>query len=457
MTKRFRFTLTMCIMIGLLAMLSACGSAANDSQGAGNVADKGGNAAQNAANAPEDAPPAEEPAKEVDLTWVGWSGSDKPWIPIIQHMMDTWNTANPKEQVSWLGWPWDQTLQQILVRNQSKQAMDIGQTDLGWLKTLADSGALADLGQLFDKQWLADNFEPSALDAGRIDGVLYALPWTMSATSMVNNPTLLKKAGITSSPATIAEFEADLGKLKALGPDIVPYGMLTKSASASNDIQVWLKVFGGDVFDDAGNIILNNAAGVKTLDWYKSLLAKGYVKMDMARADARNLYMQDKVGFYEDSILAKGLELTNGVAEADVTKHLVPIPRPVVNQGDKTLDKMWGHHLVVFNNSPNKQQAADFIKQIVGKDNSLYYFQNGGLLPTMKSAIADPIVQNDPTSSKFLEITKNSTSVDTDAYNQKAALDNIIVEEFQAAMLDKKSSQQALDDAASRIAAELKK
>ncbi len=447
MKKSFRFILLLCILVSLPALLSACSSsnnAANTEAGAPN-------------NANESAAPSQEPEKEVKLTWVGWSGSDKPWVPIIQQMMDTWNTNNPKASVNWLGWPWDQTLQQILVRHQSKQTMDIGQTDLGWLKTLEESGALTDLGTLFDKKWLEDNFEQSTLKAGKIKGVQYALPWTMSATSMIYNPTLLEKAGITTPPATIAEFEADLEKLKALGSDVVPYGMLTKSASASNDIQIWLKVFGGGVFDSSGNIIINNAAALKTLDWYKSLLSKGFVKMDMARGDARNLFLQDKVGFYEDSILAKGLQLTNGVKDEDVTKHMIPIQRPVLSQGDTPFDKMWGHHLVIFSNSPNKEQAAEFVKHIVSKDNSLYYFQNGGLLPTMKSAIADPIVQNDPTSSKWLDITKNSTSVDTDSYSQKAAFDNIIVEEFQAAMLNKKSSQQALDDAAARIAAELKK
>lgn len=395
--------------------------------------------------------------KAVNLTWVGWTGSDKPSDVIIGDMISKWNSANPKAKVTWLGWPWDQTLQQIMVRNTSKQDMDIGQTEFGWLKSLVEANAIVDVSGLVGQDWLTANFEQSSLGVGQVDGKQYGIPWTMSATSMMFNPTLLEAAGVTKAPTTIAEFEAALQKLKDYDKEIIPYGALTKSASASNDIQVWLWAFGGGVFDASGEVIINNEAGLRTLNWYKSLLDKGYIRMDVARNDARQLFVQGKMGFYEDAILAKGLALSGGVAEADLPKRIQPIPRPVLNAGDTPRDKMWGHVLVVFKNSPNQQKAADFIKHVVGKESSLDYFARGGLLPTMKEAIAAEPVQQDPIAQKWLEITKTSRAGDTEAYSEKAALDNIIVEEFQAALLNSKAPQKALDDAASRIKAALKK
>lgn len=389
--------------------------------------------------------------KEVNLTWVGWSGSDKPSDVIIGDMIAKWNTENPKKTAAWLGWPWDQALQQILVRNTSKQSMDVGQSEIGWLKALQEADAIVDLTELVGKDWMEQNFEASALEVGQIDGKQYGIPWTMSATSMVYNPTLLEAAGVTKIPETLEEFEAALQKLKDYDKEIIPYGALTKSASASNDIQVWLWAFGGGVFDDKGEVIINNEAGLQTMNWYKKMYDKGFIMMDVDRNSARQLFTQGKIGFFEDAILVKGIVLNGGVSEEELLDRLAPMPRPVLNAGDTPRDKMWGHVLVIFKNSPYQQDAADFIKHIVGKESATNYFTQGGLLPTMKEVIASEQVQNDPLAEQWLEITKTSRKGDTEAYSDKAALDNIIVEEFQAMLLNAKEPQQALDDAATRI------
>ncbi len=430
-------------MIMLTAILIAgCGN--NGGSKNGNKGNEGATASQ-------------QSDKKVNLTWVGWSGSDKPSDAIIGGMIDNWNKTNPNTTAAWLGWPWDQALQQIMVRNTSKQDMDVGQSEIGWLKALHEADAIVELSDLVGQDWLNANFEPSALGVGQIDGKQYGIPWTMSATSMVYNPALLEAAGVTKAPETIEEFEAALQQLKAYDKEIIPYGALTKSASASNDIQVWLWMFGGGVFDENGEVIINNEAGLRTMNWYKKLYDQGFIKMDISRNDARQLFTQGKMGFYEDAILAKGIVLDGGVSEDDLLKRIAPIPRPVLNAGDTPRDKMWGHLLVVFKNSPNQQEAADFIKHIVGKESATSYFVQGGLLPTMKEVIASEEVQNDPLAQQWLEITKTSRMGDTEAYSEKAALDNIIVEEFQAMLLNAKEPQKALDDAASRIKSTLKK
>jgi multiple sugar transport system substrate-binding protein len=389
--------------------------------------------------------------KVTKMIWTGWSGEETAFKPIFEDMVSDWNGAHAEAPVTWMGWPWENTLQQVLVRKQTNEPMDVGQSEIGWLKALVDAGAVSDLSEVFEPSWLTENFAESTLKVGQVDGKQYGIPWTMAATSMIYNPTAFEKAGITAPPTTIEEFEQALQKLKDSDKDIIPYGALTKSESMSNDIQVWLWAFGGGVFDADGNVIINNEAGLKTLEWYKKLLDKGFIKMDLARADVRQLYTQNKVGFYDDAILALGLLKTAGVADADLGKHMQPIPRPVLKAGDVPQSKMWGHLLVIYNTATDKNKAADFIRNLVDKETSLNYFKEGGLLPVKKDVIADETIQGNDLAVKWLNITETSRRGDTEMYNQKKELDSIIVEEFQAAMLNAKKPQQALDDAAARI------
>ena len=74
----------------------------------------------------------------------------------------------------------------------------------------------------------------------------------------------------------------------------------------------------------------------------------------------------------------------------------------------------------------------------------------------MKSAMADPRVQNDDWSKQWLGITKNGRLTESTLYKEVAEINNIITEEIQAALLGKKTPQKALDDAAARIKSAIK-
>ncbi|MGE5549096.1 MAG: ABC transporter substrate-binding protein [Bacteroidota bacterium] len=391
------------------------------------------------------------------LVWCGWSGEEEATKPTIQSMVKSWNLKNPTTPVTWVGWPWANTMDQLIIRSQGGEALDVAQLDFGMFATLSAMDVLVDLNQVFGKTWLGRNFEEASLAIGRVNGKQLALPWTIASIGTVYNPTLLQKVGVKEPPVTIQEFESVLMKLKASDPNIIPYALCTKDSTAASDFQPWLWAFGGSYFDKKGNVAINNAQGVKTLTWYKSLLDRGLIKMDMSRFDARTLFAKGLVGFYHDAIMANGIAKTNGVPEKDLYKYIRPMQRPVLKAGDKPQSTMWGHLLVIFKKSGNIKMAGEFIKHIVGAEQSLRYFENSGMLPVMKSAMADPRVQNDDWSKQWLAITKNGRLTESTLYKEVGQINNIITEEIQAALLGKKTPQKALDDAATRIKSALGK
>lgn len=390
--------------------------------------------------------------KAADMTWAGWAGEEEANVPVIEEMIESWNQENEEYQVEWLGWPWSETLQQLIIRSRGGQELDLAQIDMGWLATLEKMEIVRDLNPILGEEWISNNLTESAVEAGNIGGKQLAVPWTSASIGMVYNPDLLENAGVEEVPETIEEFEMALKQLKEENSDIIPYAMITKGAgSLGKDFQAWLWTFGGNVFDDDFNVIINNEAGVETLAWMKKLLENDYIAMDIDRFNARQLFANGNVGFYDDAVFANKLARSNGVEEAELENKVWPMMRPVINEGDKPQSVLWGHQLVIFKNAKDPDKAGEFIKHILSKEHSLHYFEETGTVPVSKDAINSEVVKNDEWIDKWLEITAYGTKAETQKFAEQSELHNIITEEVQAALLDSKSVQEALDDAAQRI------
>lgn len=407
--------------------------------------------ASSTAPAESSSAPAAEPEKKTELVWCGWSGEEASTKPVIEGMVSSWNTANPNTSVSWVGWPWADTLQQLIIRNDGSEKLDVAQIDSSMFPTLVDAGALVDLNTVFDPQWLKDNFPAPALEFGQKDGKQYGLPWTTASIGMLYNPTLLASVGYTEPPKTMAEFEDCLKKLREKDKDIIPYAISTKDSTATADYMPWLWAFGGSVFDNAGKPVVDNEAGVKVLTWYKDMADKGYIKANMSRFDARQLFAQGKVAFYDDAIMARGICESNGVAAADLDKTIQPMLRPVLKEGDKPTSSMWGHMLAIFSKSKDQAQAVEFVKHLVSEEQSLTYFDKSGMLPVMNSALANDKVKNNTWASKWSEITATGRDSELKNYSQNAELSTIISEELQAVIVGQKTPEDAAKSMKSRL------
>ncbi len=386
----------------------------------------------------------------ASIVWAGWSGEEEASKPIFQRMIDTYHqkTGNTAK---WVGFTWNDAAQQLLIRAQGGEQLDISQADISIFNTLAKADVLADLNDILGKDYLQKNFDASALSVGNVDGKQLAMPWSMASISMVYNPKILASAGWKTPPKTMEEFEKCLADVKALGNGIVPYALSTKDATCGADFAPWLWTFGGNMFDKDGNVTVNNDAGVKTLDWYKKLLDNGYVSMDIGRSEARQMFAQGKVAFYDDAVVAKSQVISNGVSPDDVVNVCSAMTRPVVKEGDQPQSVQWGSMLVIYKNSQFKEQAAELAKTLVSDEVALDYFTNGGMPPVTKSAEANEKVQKDAFTKSFLTSTQTARLEETARMTNADAIKKIMTEEIQYVLLGQKTSKQALDEAAQRI------
>ncbi|MDR2981157.1 MAG: extracellular solute-binding protein, partial [Puniceicoccales bacterium] len=396
----------------------------------------------------------EEPAaaEPVEIVWAGWSGEEEGSKQIFIEMQEGFEAASGNN-VTWVGFPWADTAQQLLIRSQGDEQLDIAQVDLGIFASLSETGELADLNEVFGKDYLEENFDAATLALGNVDGKQLALPWSMASITMVYNPEILKAAGWDDYPKTIVEFEQCLADIAAYDSSIIPYAPATKDNTTVGDFEPLLWTMGASVFGSDGSVTINGETAVKVVEWYKSLLDKNFIRLDMTRFDARQLFAQGKVAFYYDAVVAKGSAIANGVDPANISNVCSAMPLPVVNAGDPPQSTMWGHMLVLFEDSTVKEQAAELAKYLVGDAVALKYFEQNGMPPVLNSIVSSPTVQNDPYAKGFLDATKTARLSETSLLPNSSEVRTIIVEELQAAWLGVKDAQTAMNDAAARIEA----
>ena len=101
-------TLALTLGVSLsLSLLSGCG---------------GGQPSGSVSGSP--APGGETGTKPASIVWAGWSGEEEASKEIFQKMMETYET-NTGNDVTWVGWTWADTAQQLLIRNQGSEQLDI--------------------------------------------------------------------------------------------------------------------------------------------------------------------------------------------------------------------------------------------------------------------------------------------------------------------------------------------
>ena len=437
--------LALLLALAMCLSLAACTSSAKNDAAASTAAPAADAAADSGADASESSA---EGGKNI--VWAGWSGEEEASKDIFQRMMKTYEDASGNT-VTWVGWTWADTAQQLLIRTQGGEQLDLAQADIGIFNTIAAADVLADWNEILGEDYLKENFEQSALDVGNIDGKQLGLPWSMAAITMVYNPEILTAAGWEKVPATIEEFEQCMADIKAYDPEIIPYAVSTKDATCAGDFMPWLWTFGGAIFNEDGTVAIDSDAAVKCIEWYQKLMNEGYIAMDTGRGEARQAFAQGKVAFYDDAVVAKGQAVNNGVAPEDVVKVCSAMARPVLNAGDQPQSTMWGHMLVTFKNSEYQQEAADLAKTLVSDEVAMDYFENNGMPPVTKSMAAKDEVKNDAYLNGFLTATSTARLEETARMTNASEIKTIITEELQYALLGQKTAEQAVDDMAARL------
>lgn len=389
--------------------------------------------------------PAAAQDEATDFTFTGWSLNEGSTRDVIMLAVGEFADAS-SVTVTDVAFPYNEYFNQVILQARGGNLSGLVQMDVAWMAPLSALGVLKDLGPSIPEGVYSD----AALNACQVAGVQYGIPWTTASIGMVANQELLEAAGVTEIPATIAEFEAALEALKAYDPDVIPYAAMTDTAQLK-DIIPWIWTFGGTVTDDNGDVVLNDEGTVAAIEWYAGLLDRGLIAADVDRFDARQLFAQGRVGFYDDAIVAKSLAASTKPADLELT--VVPVPRPVLNEGDESQALLWGHCLAVIDDDA-AATATDFALYLTSDPvPTTRYFEQLSLPPTNLEFLNSDAFQNDVYVSTWTnEITATARTNPFWPFAEAARMEGILGEQVQQVLTGNMSAQDAMNDASEEIA-----
>lgn len=301
----------------------------------------------------------------------------------VQHLVDTWNKAHPKETVRLIELPEDADAQrQQMVQNaQTKSdAYSVLNLDVVWTAEFAANQWIAPLPA---SQFDLSQFLPPTVETGKYRDKLYAAPWKTDAGMLYYRTDLLKKAGISAPPKTWTELQADCKKVPGVG---CYGGQFDKYEGLTCNFSEAVDSAGGEIVDASGKPNVNTPQAKAGLDFlvqgFKSgLMPKSAITYQ--EEPSRRDFEAGKLLFNRNWPYQFALD---GKSKIKGKFGVAPIPG-MNGPGSPTLG---GHDLAISQFAKNKATALDFIKFLTAPDQERANLLATSEAPTLASLYGDP-------------------------------------------------------------------
>jgi len=233
------------------------------------------------------------------------------------------------------------------------------------LVTLMNDGLVRSLDDLVAKHGAALN--PSQMVT--VDGKIMAVAFSANAQHLFSRTDVLKKAGISSIPATYEDVLAAAKAIKSAG--LMDYPVALNTAPGWNLGEEFVNMFmgtGADFFKPGtAEVAINNAHGVATLNMLKSLVA--YSNPDYLTYDSNATQAEWEAGNLALATLwgTRGAPILDdeGSSEA-VTSSTVLSSAPTWGNNARPASTLWWDGISISANISDEDAEATFVAMMNG-------------------------------------------------------------------------------------------
>ncbi len=342
----------------------------------------------------------------VTLTY--WSTEGAAEQPVIKQLILQFQQQHPRIKINAQFIPFFQA-QSAFKRSINANAPgagsppDILRSDIGWVTQFASQDFLLPIDSRVSQSDLPDYLPtPLSYDQDQYNGHLYGLPQVTDFLALLYNKAELANAGITSPPATMADFETDA---KVVQTKAAKYGFETSGASYF--ALPFLMAFGGGWIDRNNNILVDNTESVAGLNFLLKL--QNIDKVTPAKVAFNNGYnnMVNDFKKGETAMIFDGpWEVSNiltGPAFIGNTDKL-GIARIPTGPTGQTGSPLGGQSYVIYARTAHPDEAYQFISFMSSTLSQIAIARANHTLPTRNSAYGNPLVSDDKIISKFVAI-----------------------------------------------------
>jgi multiple sugar transport system substrate-binding protein len=338
----------------------------------------------------------------VNLTWqTMWSGNT---LTLLNQMVTEFNATHPKIHVTESSIPSATGDAKLLSEIAAGDPPDVFTEWNPVLGEYAANGSIQSMAPYLTGTYagLEKWMYPIALQGGQYNGTLYALPMSMNSWALYYNKSMLKAAGISAPPTTLAQLYADQAKeWKFSGGKLEQIGFYPIYESAGSAFEYFGSFFGAvNCFDSAGKYALENCAGAQAeanfFAQYDSYPYSSVDAMETAYGSVAggddDAFVAGKEGFNMDGPWegAQNIPVTNPSMAGNF--GVVAFPNTV--GGPSTFGQ--GNYNIIPKGSAHPQQAFEFITWLAGYQNETFNSQmdpKGGWMPASPTVVQQPAYQ----------------------------------------------------------------
>jgi len=318
-----------------------------------------------------------------------------------------------------------------------------------------------------EKYDLSD-FEAAMLSSYTIDGRLVAMPFNSSSVILYYNKKLFQEAGLDPQkpPRTFDEVSAYArkltkkdadGKVLVSGLSISVYGWFFEQLLAGSGGQFVDQGNGRDAL--ATQATFNGLEGVKVLDWWKTMQAEGLLgAYGRKNADVRAAFSAGKTAMFIDSsaIAPVVVDATQGQFEVGSG----PLPRPTEAVYQSAGPLVGGGALWILNGGEQEEQdcAWAFVKFLAQPQQQATWQARSGYFAVRKSAAGDAVASEWMKRYGLFQVAVDQLHAAPNTRVTQGVLIGPVVEArlavedaIEAALSGKVLSQDALDEAATKV------
>jgi multiple sugar transport system substrate-binding protein len=337
--------------------------------------------------------------KVANITWqTMWSGNT---LTLLNQMISEFNSTHPTIHVTESNVPSATGDAKLLSEIAAGDPPDVFTEWNPVLGEYAADGTIQPLTPYLTGTYAGlEKWEyPIALAGGQYKGTLYALPMSMNSWALYYNKSMLRAAGISSPPTTLAQLWADSEKeWKVSGNKISQIGFYP---NYNQGFQYFASFFNAvNCFDSAGKYAFASCPGALAEANFFSQYAK-YPYSDIAALETAygavaggndDAFVAGKEGFYMDGPWegAQNIPVTNPAMASNF--GVVAFPGTVA--GPSTFGQ--GNYNIIPKGAANPAAAFTFISWLAGYNNVAFTSQidpKGGWMPASPEIATAPAYQ----------------------------------------------------------------
>src|SRR3954452_6763733 len=410
--------------VGLAALLSACGVGGSGGSTGGSGNGKGA-------------------IHALFMKQAGYSETD------IRSMTTAFQAANPDIKVT-ADFVAYEALHDKIVAAAPAGTYDVVLIDVIWPAEFGTKKIVADVTAKWPESW-KQKMLPGAVATPQFDDKMYGVPWILDTKYLFYNKAHLQKAKVDEGSLDTWDGVRKAARaLKSAG--VVKYPLIWSWQQAEAlicDYAQLLGAFGGKFLDDSGKPAFNQAGGVEALEFMRGSVADGLTNPASTQSleeDVRRVFSAGQASIALNWTYMYGL--ADDPKQSQIAGKVGVAQTPSGSTGRPGVNGSMA--LAVAGGSKNQSAAWKYVSYLTSQPVQDKFALSS--LPVWKTSYDDPaVIKTNPAVVPQAKKQLGDMILRPQVKNYNG-ISQVLQAEIQNVLLKKKTSQQALDDAASKAA-----